>query len=90
MAQPPEERAARFGFLSAEAGIAREKNPYLKLLIETRRSDGKLWQSTQLLAAAWWDGWDRGAATTPRGLESRRAALAAVGVRALDGSPSIE
>lgn len=90
MVQPPEERAERFGFLSAEADIARDKNPYLKLLIETRRSDRKLRQSTQLLAAAWWRGWDRGAAATPRGIEARRAALAGLGLRALDGRPFIE
>ena len=84
------ERAERFGFLSAGADIARSRNPYLKLLIESRQSDRKLRESAQRLAAAWWRGWDHATASTPRGLQARRSALAAFGLHALDGSPSIE
>ena len=90
MVHTPEERAERFGFLSAEADIARPKNPYLKLLLESRKSDRKLRESTHRLAAAWWCGWDRGAASSPRGVQARRSALTDLGIQVLDGSPSIE
>ena len=90
MVHTPEERAERFGFLSAEAEIARNKNPYLKLLLESRKSDRKLRESTHLLAAAWWRGWDQGAASSPRGALARRAALADLGIQVLDGSRSVE
>lgn len=84
----PEQRAERFGFLSAEAQIARHKNPYLKLLLESRRSDQKKRVITQLLAGAWWRGWDRGA--SPDGRQDRQLALCAFGLHALDGSQSFE
>jgi hypothetical protein len=48
----PIERAERFGFLSANADLARTENPYLKLMLERRRSDQKTREMMQRLAGA--------------------------------------
>lgn len=81
-----EHGAERFGFLSAQAEIPRSKNPYLKLLLPSRSSDRKTNEITQLLAGAWWRGWDRATASTPTGAQSRQSALAAFHLHALNGS----
>jgi len=86
----PKERAERFGLLSAKAGMAREENPYLRLLLEYRLSDRGHQESMQLLAGAWWRGWDQAAESTPLGLQARKLSLGALRLHALNNDDSLE
>ena len=73
------QRAERFGFLSAGAGMARHENPYLRLLLESPRGVRDR-EGVQLLAGAWWRGWDLAAGATPSGVRARESALSAFGL----------
>jgi hypothetical protein len=80
----PIQRAERFGFLSAKANLARDENPYLRLLLESRHRDPKGRENMQLLAGAWWRGWDLAAGSTPLGLHARKSALGAFRLHAFN------
>ena len=86
----PLQRAQRFGFLSAEAGMSRHENPYLRFLLESRRSDRANKEAMHGLAAAWWQGWDLAAGSTFRGLHARKSALRALGLHALDNGKGLD